>query len=305
MSDNYYTFLIFRIFTGAFGGLIGALVLSVIGDIIPNEKRAGAMGIVMTSFSLSAVIGIPVGLHFGTLYGWEVPFVIIGVLGLFINYLIFVHFPNITGHLQANGSISVIQIIKNNVQHKNQRIALLFIFLVVLGQFTVIPYLTPYMVNNVGFTELDLRYIYLLGGLATIVSNPLIGKLADKYGRTIMFIILAMCSIIPIFLITHLGDVNMIIALVCTTCFFLFISGRMVPASTMMTSAIKPENRGSFMSLNVAVREFSVGISTLIASIIVFKDDTGMVINYNIVGYIAVFSTFLAIIISRYMRRED
>ena len=40
---------------GAFGGVLGALILAIIGDIIPNERRASAMGVVMASFSVASL----------------------------------------------------------------------------------------------------------------------------------------------------------------------------------------------------------------------------------------------------------
>ena len=62
MAPGYYFFLAARSITGAFGGILGALVLSIIGDTIPLKRRASAMGTVMTAFSVASVLGVPAGI---------------------------------------------------------------------------------------------------------------------------------------------------------------------------------------------------------------------------------------------------
>ncbi|MEM6772547.1 MAG: MFS transporter, partial [Bacteroidota bacterium] len=49
-APSYELLLLFRASTGVFGGTLGALVLAIVGDVIPLERRASAMGWVMTAF---------------------------------------------------------------------------------------------------------------------------------------------------------------------------------------------------------------------------------------------------------------
>ena len=65
--------------------------------------------------------------------------------------------------------------------------ALVFTSFLMLGQFTVIPFIAPYMVANVGFTEGELTYIYFMGGALTILTSPLVGWLSDKFGKIQVF----------------------------------------------------------------------------------------------------------------------
>ena len=75
IAPTYTMFLIARIFTGVFGGVCGSVILAIVGDIIPNERRASAMGMVMMGFALAAVAGIPLGLILSNKFGWQMPFV--------------------------------------------------------------------------------------------------------------------------------------------------------------------------------------------------------------------------------------
>ena len=78
-------------------------------------------------------------------------------------------------------------------------VALGLMFFLVLGQFCVIPFIAPYMEANVGFSEQAVVWIYSIGGFATFISAPLVGRLADRFGRVIVFTIAVLLSLGPLF----------------------------------------------------------------------------------------------------------
>jgi MFS family permease len=62
LAPTYAALMVARIAAGVFGGVLSALCQTIVGDVIPFERRGRAMGIVMTSFSVSTVAGVPCGL---------------------------------------------------------------------------------------------------------------------------------------------------------------------------------------------------------------------------------------------------
>jgi len=52
-SPSYEFFLLARTLAGAFGGVLGSLVLAIVGDAIAPERRGTATGTVMMAFSLA------------------------------------------------------------------------------------------------------------------------------------------------------------------------------------------------------------------------------------------------------------
>lgn len=299
-APNYTLLMTARILTGAFGGLLGSMILSIVGDSIPLERRSSAMGIVMTAFSVASVVGVPAGLFLATHFSWHTPFICLAGSGMLVHLAIIRWVPTMKDHVAMQpAERNILRPLKMVAKEPNQRRALLLQMSLMLGHFSLIPFISPYMVANVGFMEKQLPLIYLLGGAVSIISLPLIGRLADQYGRYKVLIFGICLSAIPQFLITNMPPLPVWTALIVTTVFFITIGGRTIPASTIITSTVKPQQRGSFMSLNVAVQQISSGAAAYMAGIIIYKDTAGHLHNYNIVGYIAIAFSLLSLYIAK------
>jgi len=75
LATTYHLLLVARVATGAFGGILGGMSMTIIGDVFPEGRRGRATSSLMTGFALASVAGVPLGLFLGTNYGWHVPFV--------------------------------------------------------------------------------------------------------------------------------------------------------------------------------------------------------------------------------------
>jgi len=188
--------------------------------------------------------------------------------------------------------------------HPDQQRALWLQFFMMMGHFSLIPFLSPYMVSNVGFSESELPLIYLFGGIVSMLSLPLIGKIADRHGRYRVMVFGILLSAIPQLLITHLPPVPVWSALCITTFFFITTGGRNIPASTIISSTAAPSQRGKFMSLNVAVQQLSSGLAAFMAGHIVTKSSDGLLLHYNLVGFLAVGFSLAGLYIARTIRSQ-
>ena len=311
LAPTFEILLLTRSVAGAFGGILGALILSIVSDAIPLERRAAGIGFVMAAFSVASVFGVPFGLYLATLFSWHAPFLFLGLTSVVITFFIIGYIPSMRGHLVERGTEeNPLLVIKRILGRKNPLMGLIFTSILMLGHFTIIPFIAPYMVGNVGFTEKELTYIYLVGGGLTIFSSPMVGRLADRIGKLKTFTIFGFLVLIPVVTITHLNPVPLWQALVVTGVFFILANGRMVPSTTMVTSVILPENRGAFMSLRSSVQQISSGIAAMIAGAIITETPSTVtegakgLENYQYVGYIAVFFSLIAIAVAQQLRAE-
>ncbi|MCB9186782.1 MAG: MFS transporter [Flavobacteriales bacterium] len=301
ISNTYEMLLIARCGTGAFGGLLGATVLSIVGDLTPLEKRSETMGVIMAAFSAASVFGVPFGLFLANQFGWQSPFIFLGVVGIPVLFTSIKMMPNVQGHI-SKAQQNPMMLFSEMIVKRNALTAHVFIVLLMLGQFSVITFIAPYMVSNVGFTEGELAYIYLAGGFVTFFSSPWFGKLADKHGQFKFFVAVTLLSLIPLWIITNLPKMNLYAVIVITSFMFILISGRIIPAMTMITSSVRPERRGGFMSINSAIQQLGAGTASYVAGVIVVKTASGEYQDYDLVGYLAITASIIAILIASRLR---
>ncbi len=302
-APNYILLLLARSLAGAFGGLLGALVLAIVADIVPLERRGKAMGIIMTAFSVASVAGVPSGLLLAAKYSWRMPFICVVALSVITILLIIKFVPALTKHLE-NGkkALHPFKVIENLFSDKNQILALVFSVILMLGHFTIIPFIAPYMQLNIGFTDFQITYIYLIGGTLTAFLLPYFGKLSDQYGHVRIFTIASILAVFSIIAITTLQGVSVPVALLATSSFFVVASGRNVPATTMVTSVVQSESRASFMSFRASANQGALFIASLIAGAIIGIRDDGSLTNYPIVGFFAIIMSLVAIILARKLK---
>ena len=287
-APDYHSLFVARACAGAFGGILGSLVQTIVADSIPFERRGKALGTVMAAFSVSTVAGVPLSLFLANhiqFLGWRAPFIFIGLISIIILIIGYRNIPKISGHLNhvQEGSRWK-QLYEVVIAHHHLR-AFLFMALIMLTGFSVIPYIALYLTSNVGVADSYISLIYLCGGIATLMSSRYIGHMADKYGKVKVFRVLAIVSLVPLIVTTNLVPVPLWLVLMNSTAFFILISGRMIPAMAMVSQVATPQIRGTFMSLVGSTQMLASGIASVVAGMIVTIRPDGMMEHYNLVGY--------------------
>jgi len=295
LAPGYSTLLLARGMAGVFGGVMGALIHTMIGDAIPFSRRARASGIVASAFSLSTIAGVPLSLWLANHLGWRAPFALIALLGVVFMLVGLRFLPELRHHLAEEKRAHLLSDTFSVLADSNHLRALLFSALIIFGGFTVIPYITIYAVNNVGIAQTDIPIVYLVGGFATFISARLIGRWADRHGKVEIYRRVGLLAMVPLLVLTHVGVLPLWGWLICSTSFFVLVSGRMIPAMAIIASAAQPKLRGTFMSLNGTVQSLAMGLATTLAGFLVNMDDSGRMLGYPLVGYVAVVANLAAI----------
>ncbi len=298
IAPNFAALLIARIVAGAFGGILNACVLSLVADLIPFERRGRAMAVVMSSFSIASVLGVPAGLYIANIFDWHAAFYFICIIGAIFWVLSFIVLPSVQVRTETMSVKDNLRNFKNILIQKDYLLSFSLTSVLGFAIFMIVPFISPYMVKNVGLQESELPFIYLMGGAFTIISARIVGKLCDKHGSFKVFRFLAVASIVPIWILTNLPAVPLALALCATTLFMMSGSSRFIPAMTLVSAVVKPKERGTFMSLENAARQFSSGASSQVAGFIVGSTAAGQLTNYNLVGYLGIVMTLFAIFVA-------
>jgi MFS transporter, DHA1 family, inner membrane transport protein len=290
-APTYELLLTARIIAGFFGGIIGAQVFAIVADLFNYERRGRAMGVVMGGFAAASILGVPLSLYMTNLFkhNWHIPFILIGCVGLLFIPLVIRYIPSMTSHIREKGDDeSLFSALTTAWRGPVQRAALTFSGLLMMGHFLIIPFINPYLEYNKGFSKNDTPMIYLVGGAASLLAAVYLGRIADKRGKLSVFTISVVLSMFMVLLITRLPNVAFPLVLMFFAFWFIVATGRIVTAQAMITQVVRPEQRGSFMSINGSVQQLGSGLAALFAGAIVHTEKTGKIVNYNWVGYLSI-----------------
>ncbi len=295
LAPTYGSLMAARIAAGIFGGVMSALSQTIVGDVIPFERRGRAMGIVMTSFSVSTVAGVPLGLLIAAHLGWHAAFIGIALLCAVFAVFAALTLPTLTAHLHVKDRPSTFGGIARVLMDRNHQKAFVFTALTMFAAFTIIPYITIYMQANAGLRADQVPWVYLWGGAGTLISARLLGRMTDSRGKVPTYRMLGIVMLVPMFAVTLIHNVPVWVILAVSALFFMSSSGRMIPGMAIVTSAANPQLRGTFMTLNASVQSAAMGLAAFVGGLIIGRDANGLVQNYWMAAAVGACASLLAV----------
>jgi predicted MFS family arabinose efflux permease len=304
LAPTYLALVFARGLAGCFGGIVGGISLAMVGDLVPDSRRASAVGMVMSAFSVAQVAGVPLGLYLADTLGWHVPFLWLATVSGIIWVCALIRLPKVRAHLATSRSETPIRRFIGILDNANHLRALALTAVITLGGFMIFPDLANYLVANVRLTSDELRWVYLVGGGATLFTMNGIGQLADRFGRMRIFGIMMVCSVFVAFLTTNLPIVPAAVAIAVSTVFMISMTGRFVPAMAMITSSVEPEHRGGFMSVNSAVAHICAASAATLAGWVIHDGADHRLVGFGLVGWIYLGWAIIALWLASRLRTQ-
>jgi predicted MFS family arabinose efflux permease len=299
LAPTHHALLAARFAAGAFGGVASSVVVAMVGDVIPPERRGRGMGIVTVAFPIASVLGVPLGLALAERFEWHAPFFLLAALSVVVLVIASQALPALAPqHAPEHPWRQMKAILLNGVHQRALAMSAALIF----AGGVVIPFLAPAMVANVGMTEAQLPLIYAAGGLCTFVTTPMIGRLSDRFDKLHILGWISLAASAVVLVLTNLPPVPVALALVVTASFMITMSGRFAPAMAMVTNAVDAKYRGGFMSVNAAIQQASSGIANLVAGLLVGGGGAGKLSGYPRVGVVAVVFFWLTFLLAARLR---
>ena len=304
LAPNFHFLLIARIITGLFGGVINSIGFAIITDLFTLEYRGRVMGFVQMAFSASQVLGLPIGLVLANTYNWHAPFWFIGGIGIAVGAIIAVYMQPIREHLKEASPGSPTKHLFTTLTKPSYVQAYIATGLMTTGGFMLMPFASAFSVHNLGLTLEQLPLLYGVTGVFNIALGPLIGNWSDRYGKYLFFAIGTGISLTTILYYTHLGVSPLWLVIIVNVVLFLGITARRISGSALMTGVPAMTDRGAFMSVSSSIQQFSGGIASTIAGMIVLQQDNGPLQRYDVLGYVVSCTMVLVAILMGRIDRE-
>lgn len=297
IAPSYEFLFVARMVTGLFGGVIGSISFAIIADLFPFEARGRVMGFVMTAFSASQVLGIPLGLYLSNHWGWHSPFLMIVAVSASVGVLIATGLKPIDEHLKTQSDGNALRHLFKTLAEPRYFWAFAATTLLAVGGFMLMPFGSTFCVENLGIPLTRLPAVYVATGVASLIAGPVLGRLSDKIGKYPMFCIGSSLGMALVIYYCSLGVTPLGIVIALNIVLFIAITARMVSAQALSSAVPDARDRGAFMAINSSLQQLAGGLAAWSAGLIVVQTAAGPLQHYEELGYVVAGAMLITIIL--------
>ena len=271
---DYYSFLAVRIFAGMAGGVLSGAAVSYVGDYFPYNRRGWATGWIMSGSAFGQIIGIPLGIVLAGRAGFKAPFLAFAVTMFLAFFLILFKVPQPDVKLSEE-RLSVGRALRDYLgmlRRPEIAYASFAFFLMFLGVSLYVVYFPTWLERELGATPGAIATLFLVGGLANVITGPQAGRISDRVGRK-GIILLSCTGLFVVMLSTTVLVKEFWVAYPVFFMAMVLVAMRISPFSALLTAMVKDDRRGSLMSLAVALGQVGFAVGAGVAGLLF--DGTG------------------------------
>ena len=290
--------------TGVFAGVVGSVVFAIVTDLFPLQTRGRVMGVLQTAFAASSVLGIPFGLLLSNRWGWNAPFFMTAVVGAAVGAAIHAKLRPIDEHLKHHPDRSPLHHLLHTVSNRSYLLGFLATGILSVGGFMLMPFMSVFVVNNVGLPIEKLPLVYMITGGFSIVTGPLIGRASDAFGKLRVFAFGCAVTIVMVVIYTHLSKVGLGTLVGVMVLLQIGIFSRMISASALTSALPAPGDRGSYMSVSSSLQQAAGGVAAMLAGMIVVQTSAGELLHFDTLGYVLICTTLVSLTLMYFIDRR-
>ncbi|MDA7027132.1 MFS transporter [Bacillus sp. CLL-7-23] len=286
-SCNLVFLMLSRVIMAMSGGLYIVVATNYAAQIAVPEKRGSAMATVITGFTVSLVLGVPIGTFLASYLDWHYIFLIIALGTAPLLVALYKLLPCIKGN-QPLPFKQQLEMIKDSRVMTGLTTTIFWI----LGYTMVFAYISPLLSNAAGFSiEMTSIALFVLGTFAFIGSR-FGGYAVDKWGpnRTIS---LSLCiHIMSLFVLTFTQYSTE--GVFITMAFWGAATWTTTPAKQFYLISLKPQSSETVLSFNTALMNVGMMLGSALGGIII------QYMNISNLSWIAGLFVAIALIFIRY-----
>lgn len=246
-APSFLLALVARVLQGGGFGLVAPVLVAILGDIVPLQKRAQALGFFGSALTAGAALGPLLAAAFGEAH-WRTPFVVLGFLamGALAGFAAAFRKPVGGTYSEARGATVIRLLLTTAVQRE-------VVLLCAMGFGTLLASVGILALTSAAFSEAPFNYspgligaILSVSGLAGMVSAPIAGGVTRLLGPRKVTMFGALGSAASALLLAETDNAGGFILLFASL--GVFLTFLWTPLLTLVTTVI-PERRGTVSSL--------------------------------------------------------
>lgn len=262
LAPSFELLLGLRVVQGVGAAALGAMNVTLIGDLFSGQERTAALGYNSSVLSVGTASYPAIGGALAT-FGWYYPFSL-PLLAIPIGFLVLFSLHNPEPHNEQ----SIKEYVGNVWEHvKNRQVVGIFVgnlvtFIILFG--ALITYLPTVMYEKFGVGPLVIGIVLASASLTTALTSTQIGRLNERFSEKALIRASFVLYAVALILVPLVPVVWMLLA--STVIFGVAQSLNLPNSFSLLNEAAPDENRGAFMSLNSTILRIGQTLGPLVMS---------------------------------------
>ncbi|MDY7222675.1 MFS transporter [Halalkalibacterium halodurans] len=262
VSYSYSLLMFSRVVMAMSGGLYIVVATNYAAQIVSPEKRGSAIAKIITGFTVSLVLGVPIGTFFSAYVDWRYIFLIIALISLFLIISLYKLLPEI----QANKPLpftTQLQIMKDRRLMTGLGTTIFWI----LGYTMVFAYISPLLSREAGMPLEMISVALFVLGTSAFIGSRFGGFAVDKWGpaRTISISLIIHAIGLLLFTFTLQSTVGTFL----TIMIWGVATWTTTPAKQFYLISLKPQSSEIVLSFNTALMNIGMTMGAGLGGLIV------------------------------------
>lgn len=293
-SYNFIFLMLSRVIMAMSGGLYIVVATNYAAQIAVPEKRGTAMATVITGFTVSLVLGVPIGTFLAGYVDWHYIFLIIALGTAFLLVGLYKLLPAIKGNPGLPFK-QQLQIIKD----KRVLTGLLTTIFWILGYTMVFAYIAPLLSHTAGFSIKMTSIALFVLGIFAFIGSRFGGYAVDKWGPNQTISISLCVHIVALFVLTFTQYT--MVGVFITLAVWGIATWTTTPAKQFYLVSLKPQSSETVLSFNTALMNVGMILGSALGGIIIQYTD---IVHLSWIAGLFVVIAFVFIRFSFYLRGE-
>lgn len=296
LSNGYYQLLMLRVAAGLAGGLLSTCTASLVGDLFPYKRRGRVMGIVLSSYFVALIMGIPLAVWIAELWNWRTIYLLSSLVGVLLTICSFMVSSPQSKSSYFSPLRSYIQVYPRLLSQPETRAAVATSFGVSGSTLSFLTFISDYLDTQFGLQPIEISWLFIVMGIAAALASPLSGWTSDYFTKRGVFLTANTLLAFALLALTRLSWSGLLLGLffVISLC----VSFRQTALHTLQTELVPADKRGSFIALRNCFSQLGISISILISGTLYSK------IGYQGVTALAVLLILLSNLVFYWSVRE-